>query len=201
VVRRSVADDSYGRGPFTRSIELDEVEALPRAELDLCVAYRERHAVADKYRFDVRRAVAFGMRVFRVARDHALECGQKVLLHIGVRVLVHEYRGGRVRDGHGDDAVAHLRARHRRLHPRRDVDGLLPHRRRNGDLLVAHGHACASAASRRAAILAMSAGVAFPPLITRTVRRPRGSTLRARTAASGAAPDGSTRSDRASRYS
>src|SRR5207253_1990790 len=122
MVRRSVADDSYGRGPFTRSIELDEVETLPRSELDLCVAYREGHS---------------------------------------------------------------------RPHARGDVDGLLAHRCRHGDLLVVHGHACASAASRCATILAMSAGVAFPPLITRTVRSPRGSTLPARTAASGAAPDGS----------
>src|SRR5437879_4745724 len=99
MVRRSVADDSYGRGPFARSIELREVETLPRAQLDRAVANRERPAVADKDRSDV------------------------------------------------------------------------------------------------------SAAVALPPLTTRTVRCPRGSIFPARTAASGAAPDGSTKSDRDSRYS
>src|SRR5881409_484923 len=54
MVRRSVADDSYGRGPFARSIELGEPETLPRAELDLTVAYWKRHAVADDDRFNVR---------------------------------------------------------------------------------------------------------------------------------------------------
>src|SRR2546428_8742693 len=90
MVRRSVADDSYGRGPFARSIELGEVETLPRAELDLTVANRERHAVPDKDRFDVRGTISFGVRIFRIARDRSLEGSEEVFLHIGVGVLVYE---------------------------------------------------------------------------------------------------------------
>src|SRR5437867_5075518 len=201
MVRRSVADDSYGRGPFARSIELGEVETLPPAELDLTVAYWKRHAVADDDRFDVRGTISFGVRVLRIARDHSLECGEQVFLHIGIGVLVHEDRRGRVRDADGNEPVTYLRARDRRLHARRDVDRLLAFGRLDGDPFVPDGHAVVSAASRCAAIRAMRAAVALPPLTTSTVRRPRGSTLPARTAASGAAPDGSTRRESDSRYS
>src|SRR6266852_1234963 len=201
MVRRSVADDSYGRAPFARTIELGEIHALPRAECDRTVAYGERHAVADEDRFDVSRAVSFGVFVSRIARDHPLERCEEVPLHIGVRVLVHEDRCGRVRDGDDDDALGDLRARDRRLEPRRDIDRLLAPFRRDGYGLVAHAQARIASVSRSAAIRAMSAAVALPPLTTSTVRRPRGSTFAARTAASGAAPDGSTRSDSASRYS
>ena len=140
MVRRSVADDSYGRGPFARSIELGEVETLPRAEPDLTVAYRKRHAVADEDRFDVRGTISFGVRVLRIARDHSLECGEQVFLHIGIGVLVYEDRRGRVPDADGDKSVTYLRARNRRLHARRDVDGLLALRARHRDLLVPDGH-------------------------------------------------------------
>src|SRR5436190_2064481 len=54
MVRRSVADDSYGRAPLTWSVELGEVNALPRAEHELAFVYRERHIVTDEHRFDVR---------------------------------------------------------------------------------------------------------------------------------------------------
>ena len=147
----------------------------------------------------MRRAVAFGMRVFRIARDYALEGGQEVLLHIRIGVLVDEDRRGRMCDGHGYEPITYLRARHCGLHTRRDIDRLLALVRLDGDRFVPDRHA--SAASRCAAILAMSAGVAFPPLTTRIVRRSCGSTLPARMAASGAAPEGSTRSERDSRYS
>src|SRR5206468_5678270 len=201
MVRRSVADDSYGRGPFARSIELGEVETLPRAELDLTVAYWKRHAVADEDRFDVRGTISFGVRVLRIARDHSLECSEQVFLHIGVGVLVHEDRGGRVGDAHGDKSVTYLRARDRCLHARCDIERLLAFGRLHRDLFVPDGHTLDSAVSRCAAIRAMRAAVALPPLTTSTVRRPRTSTFPARTAASGAAPDGSTRSESDSRYS
>src|SRR6266511_4300261 len=168
MVRRSVADDSYGRGPFTRSIELGEVETLPRAEFDLTVAYRERHAVADEDRFDVRGTISFGVRVLRIARDHSLECSEQVFLHIGIGVLVHEDRRGRVRDADGDDSVTYFRARDRRLHARRDIDRLLAFGRLDRDLFVPDGHALASAVSRCAAIRAMRAAFALPPLTTST---------------------------------
>src|SRR6267378_3183024 len=116
MVRRSVPDDSYGRGAFARSIELGEVETLPRAELDRAVAYRERHAIADEDGFDMRGAISFSVCVFRIARDHALERGEQVFLHIGVGILVYEDRGGCVRDAYGDEPVTHLRARDGRLH-------------------------------------------------------------------------------------
>src|SRR5437867_1280764 len=201
MVRRSVPDDSYGRGAFTRSVELREVQTLPCPERDLPIAYREGHAVADQDCLDVSGAVSFGMRVLRVAGHGPLECGEQIFLHVGVRVLVHEDGRGRMRDRDGDDPVSNLRARHRGLHTRCDIDGLLALGRLDRDLLVSNGHARVSAASRCAAIRAISAAVALPPLTTSTVRRPRGSILPARTAASGADPEGSTRRERDSRYS
>src|SRR5256886_10896767 len=99
MVRRSVADDSYGRAAFAWAIELGEIHALPRAECDRTVAYRECHGVPDEDRFDMSRSVSFGVFVFRITRDHPLERREKVFLDIGVRILVHQSRRGRVRDG------------------------------------------------------------------------------------------------------
>src|SRR5882762_443702 len=165
MVRRSVADDSYGRAPFAWTIELGEVHALPRAQSDRTVANREAHAVADKDRFDVSRAVTFSVFVVRVARDHPLECCEQVLLHIGVRVLVHEDRRGRVRDRDGHDPVPDLRACHRCLYTRGDIDRLLAPLCLDGDRFMPGAHALATrsgaptpgpSASRSAAIRAMS---------------------------------------------
>src|SRR6267142_472812 len=201
MVRRSVADDSYGRAPFAWAIELREVHALPCAQCDRTVADREGHAVSDEDCFDVCGAVSFRVFVLRIARDRSLERCEEVPLHIGVRVLVHEDRRGRVRDRDRHEPVPDLRAGHRRLHARGDIDRLLAPLRFNGDRFVPSAHTPMASAWRCAAIRAMSDAVALPPLTTRTVRSPRGSTFPARTAASGAAPDGSTRSDSASRYS
>lgn len=55
MVRRSVADDSYGRAALTWSIELREVHALPCAEHELAFVYRKRYIVTNDDRFDVRR--------------------------------------------------------------------------------------------------------------------------------------------------
>src|SRR5438093_5643206 len=194
MVRRSVSDDSYGRGPFPRPIERREVQSLPRAEFDLTVAHREGHAVADKDRFDMSGAVSFGVFVFRVAGNHPLERGEDVFLHVGVGVLVHEDRRRRVRDGHGHQPLTYFRPRDRSLHPWGDIDRLLAPLRLHRDRFVSDAHARAATTSRCAAIRAMSSAVAFPPLTMRTVRRPRTSTLPARTAASGAAPAGSAKS-------
>src|SRR2546425_1758349 len=208
MVRRSFADDSYGRASFARSVELRKVNALPCSERHLAVAHRKRHRVTDEDRFHVRGPVPLGVRVPRTARHGALQCGEHVLLDIGVRVLVHEDRRGRVRDADRDDPVADLRARDRGLDPRGDIDRFFALLGLNADLLMPDAHAVAAlpaapavVASRCATIRAISAGVAFPPLTTRTVFRARGSIFPARTAASGAAPDGSTRSDTRSRYS
>src|SRR4029079_13155571 len=201
MVRRSVADDSYGGAPFAWPIELGEIHALPCAQCDSTISYREGHAVTDEHSFDVGRAISFGMFVLRIARDHAFECVQDVPLHIGVRVLVHEHRRRGMGDGHGHDPIRDLRACDRGLEPWGDIDRFLTLLRLDDDRFVPICHARTASASRSAAIRAMSAAVALPPLTTRTVRRPRGSTLPARTAARGAAPDGSTRSERDSRYS
>src|SRR6476469_482389 len=109
MVRRSVADDSYGGAPFAWPIELGEVHALPCAQCDRTISYRESHAVTAERSFDVRRAISFGGVVFRAARDHPLERREEVALHIGVRVRVHEVRSGGMPDDHGDDPVRDLR--------------------------------------------------------------------------------------------
>src|SRR5688500_4045098 len=98
MVRRSVADDSYGRASLTRSIELREVHALPRAEHELAFVYRKRHIVTNEHGFDVRRRISFRMTVVTVLRNHARELEQQITLHIGVGVLVDKYRRGRVRN-------------------------------------------------------------------------------------------------------
>src|SRR3989442_12739304 len=206
MVRRSIADDSYGRASLPRAIELRKVNALPCPERDLAVAHRKRDRVTDKDRLHVRRTVSLGMRVLRITRHGAFQRHEHVFLHVGVGVLVHEHRGGGVRDADCHDPIADLRARDRSLHARRDVDGLFALLRCEADLLVPNAHASRRSLTRpgapsRAAIRAIRAGVAFPPLTTRTVFRPRGSIFPARTAASGAAPEGSTRSAIRSRYS
>src|SRR5207245_5485717 len=261
MVRRLVADDSYGRVALARTVELREVDALPRAEDELAIAHGQRHRAPDEHRFHVRGAVALRMVGARVVPDRAVEGGEHVLLHVRVGVLVHEDARGSVRDRDRTDPVADLRARDRGLHAGRDVHGLLGLRRFHRELLVPDGHfsfiagagppatpfqrrlrqfiagggppatplstpaspvhrrgrtpcnppfnagfagesmPCDPPTARSPAIRATSAGVAFPPLTTRTTVRPRTSTRPARTAASGAAPEGSTRSERRSRYS
>src|SRR6266550_3252569 len=200
MVRRSFADDSYGRAPFAWSIEFRKINALPCSQCDLAIAHRERYRVADQDRFHVCGSVSLGMRVLRIARDGAFERREHVLLHVGVRVLVDEYRGGGVRDADRHEPLPDPRARDRGLHPRRDVERLFALLRCDGDLLMSNGHAVATV-SRSAMIRAIRAGVAFPPLTTRSTFRPRGSIFPARTAASGAAPEGSTSSESRSRYS
>src|SRR2546428_2587486 len=200
MVRRSFADDSYGRASFPRAIELREVNALPCPKRDLAVPHRKRHRATDEDRFHVRGTISLGVRVLRPARHGALQRREHVSLHVGVGVLVDEHRGGGVRDADCDDPVADLRAGDRGLDARRDVDRLFALLRRDADLLVPNTHAVATD-SCCAAIRAINAGGAFPPLTTSTVFRPRGSTFPARTAASGAAPDGSTSSESRSRYS
>lgn len=98
MVRRSVPDDSYGRAPLTRSIELREVHTLPRSEHELTVVYRKRHIVTHEDRFDVRRRVAFRMSVLTVLWNKGRELTKQIALHIDVGVLVHEYGRGRVCD-------------------------------------------------------------------------------------------------------
>src|SRR5436190_24157319 len=92
MVRRSVADDSYGRGPFARSIEFREIDSLPSAERDCAVAHRKSYRVANEHGLDMRGPVTFAVRVLRIARDRSFQCSEDVFLHVGVRVLVHEYR-------------------------------------------------------------------------------------------------------------
>src|SRR5437899_10633913 len=122
MVRRSVADDSYGRAPLTRSVELGEVDALPCAEHELAFVYRKRHIVTDEHRFDVRRGISFAMTVVSVLRNELRELRQHVTLHVRVGVLVHEDRRGRVRDIYYAYTFAHFGSRDRRSHARRHVD-------------------------------------------------------------------------------
>src|SRR5687768_17182346 len=116
MVRRSVADDSYGRASLARSIELREVHALPRAEHELALVYRKRHVVTNEDRFDVRGGISFRMTVVTVLRNDLSELNQQITLHIRVRVLVHEYRRGGVRNIYHTDTFAHLRPRDRGAH-------------------------------------------------------------------------------------
>src|SRR5439155_2279352 len=125
MVRRSVADDSYGRAPLTWSVELGEVNALPCAEHELAFVYRERHIVTDEHRFDVRRGISFGMTIISVLRNELRELMQQVTLHFRVCVLVHEDRRGGVRDIYDAYTFAHFGSRDRRSHARRHVDGRL----------------------------------------------------------------------------
>src|SRR5687767_11384822 len=125
MVRRSVADDSYGRASLAWSIELREVHALPRTEHELALVYRKRHIVTYEDRSDVRSGISFRMTVVTFLRNDLRELIQQVALHIRVRVLVHEYRGGRVRDIYHADTFADLRSRDRCAYAGRHVDGRL----------------------------------------------------------------------------
>src|SRR5688500_15362031 len=125
MVRRSVADDSYGRAPRARSIELSEVHTLPCAQHELALVYRKRHVVTYEDRFDVRSGISFRMTVVTVLRNDLRELVQQITLHIRVRILVHEYRRGGVRDIYHAYTFADLRPRDRCAYARRHIDGRL----------------------------------------------------------------------------
>src|SRR5712692_10771055 len=80
MVRRSVADHSYGRATIAWSVEFREVNALPRAEHELAVAYRERDVASHEHRFDVR-----GKRRHR-SEEHTSELQSQ--FHIVCRLLL-----------------------------------------------------------------------------------------------------------------
>src|SRR5213592_3805342 len=116
MVRRSVADDSYGRGALTWSIELSEVNALPRAEHELACMYRKRHIVTDEYGFDVRRGISFGMTVVAVVGNELRKLVQQITLHVRVGILIDEYRRRGMRHVYHAYTFAHFRSRDRRTH-------------------------------------------------------------------------------------
>src|SRR6266576_2302504 len=140
MVRRSVADDSYGRAPLTWSVELGEVDALPRAEHELAFVYRERHIVTDEHRFDVRGGISFSVTVVSVLRNELRELIQQVTLHVRVRVLVHEDRRGGVRDIYDAYTFAHLRSGDRGAYAGCHIDGRLVLVGADGELLVVDAH-------------------------------------------------------------
>src|SRR5438445_7934421 len=123
----SFADDSYGRAPLTRPVELREVDALPCAERDLAFSHRERHGVAHENRLDVRGTVSFGVRVARVLRHSAFECCEEVFADVRVGVLVHEDRRGCVSVAHSYIAVQYLRSGIVLLQEPCDYAGLTAH--------------------------------------------------------------------------
>src|SRR6266516_3125554 len=169
MVRRSVADDSYGRGALSWSIELSEVNALPCAEHELAFMYRKRHIVTDEHRFDVRRGISFGMTVVAVLRNELCELVQQITLHVRVGILVHEDRRGGVRDVYHAYTFAHFRSCDRRSHARRHVDGRLALVGAERDLLVVDAH---GTSIRSETIRAGKAEATLPPLLrTRLTRR------------------------------
>src|SRR3977135_123657 len=140
MVRRSVADDSYGRASLTWSFELGEVNALPCSEIQLAVLYRKRHIVTDEHRFDVRCGITFRMTVIGVLRHKCGELMQQIALHVRVRVLVHEHRRGGVDNVYHAYTLANLGPRDRGAHSRRHIDGHLALLGAHGELLVMHAH-------------------------------------------------------------
>src|SRR5256712_7863701 len=174
MVRRLVADDSYGRVALARTVELREVDALPRAEDELAIAHGQRHRAPDEHRFHVRGTIALRMVVARVVRDRAFEGAEHVLLHVRVGVLVHEDARGRVRDRDRTDPVADLRARDRGLHAGRDVHGLLGLRRFHRELLVPDGHFSFIAGGALPRAGAPPPAPATPPSLAPSPGHPRG---------------------------
>ncbi len=141
MVRRSVADDSYGRASLTWSIEFREVHTLPRAEDELAVVYRKRHIVTHKDRFDVRRRVSLRMAVIAVFRNDLRKVMKQITLHIRVSVLIDEDRGRRVRDIYDAYTFAHLRPRDRCAYAGCHVDGHLALLGADRQLFVVGTHA------------------------------------------------------------
>src|SRR6266849_4433748 len=140
MVRRSVADHSYGRATIAWSVEFREVNALPRAEHELAVAYRERDVASHEHRFDVRGRISLGVAELLVPWNDLVEEIEQIALHLGVGVLVDEHAGGRVGDGDGADAVSDLRTGDRGAHASRDVDRRLARLRLDPEVLVVdHG--------------------------------------------------------------
>ena len=140
MVRRSVADDSYGRASLTWPIELGEVNALPRTEIEFAFMHRKRYVVTDERRLYVRCGITFRMTVIAVLRHELREVMEQIALHVGVGILVHEHRGGGVRDIYHAYAFAHIRLGDRRTYARRYIDGHLPLVGAHRELLVMHAH-------------------------------------------------------------
>src|SRR5713226_163004 len=136
MVRRSVADHSYGRATITWSVEFREVNALPCADHELAVAYRKRHSASHEYRLDVRGRISLGVAEFLVPRNKLVEEIEQVALHVGVGVLVDEQTGGRVGHADGADAVPDLRTGDRGAHASRDIDRRLARLRLDREVLV-----------------------------------------------------------------
>ncbi len=140
MVRRSVADDSYGRASLTRSVELREVHALPSAELQLAFVYRKRHIATDEDAFDVRGGISLGVTVVAVLRNELRELMQQITLHIGIGILVDEHASGGVRDVYHAYTLANLRPCDRRAYARCDIDGHLALVGAHRQLLVMDAH-------------------------------------------------------------
>src|SRR3954462_9529972 len=121
ILRRAVADDSNGRVTLSRSVEISEINSLPRTEHELASAHRKRHVVPRQYRFDVRVGVSLGVMELGITRDQLCEMCDEVVLHIGVGVLIHEDARCRVQCRYHADPVGHPRACDRRTHARGDV--------------------------------------------------------------------------------
>jgi len=59
--------------PFTRSIELREVNALPCTKHELAIAYRDRHIDPGENSFDVRVRISLGVTELIALRDELCE--------------------------------------------------------------------------------------------------------------------------------
>lgn len=94
--------------PFSRSVELREVNALPPTELELAITYRDRHIGADEGRLDMRVRVSFSVLELIVMGHELSEMRDEVALNIRVGVLIHEHTGGRVERRDEADPLSHL---------------------------------------------------------------------------------------------
>src|ERR1700736_3058837 len=127
------------------AIELDEVDALPRAEDELSVAIGPGKRTAEDARQEMRVGVPLAVREADLRHERA-QGFRQIFRHTGIGVLIDRDRAGRVRYDDRGDAVAARESAEDTLHVRSDDEDLLARRGADGECCLAqHGEMVAGA--------------------------------------------------------
>jgi hypothetical protein len=111
----------------TRSVELDQVDALPATQQQSAFLDRQELGRTDERRLKMGWGVALGVTVFRAGWRYPIQSYPQVVLHTGIPVFVQRDSGRRMRAEHEAHTVLHAGTVDNALHSVRDVvEGLSP---------------------------------------------------------------------------
>jgi len=103
-----IGDDFYLDGALARAVEFAEENSLPGAESEFAVFDEDDLARAGEDGLHVRVSVAFGVAIWAVVWDQAIEDSFDVAGDVNVGVLVDGDSGGGVRNVDVADAAFHI---------------------------------------------------------------------------------------------